>query len=127
MSYGDISDSVFCVGMACAAHLPAFHYTRRFHDKTEEVSRRPDLWEVDVYSFPQTWASTALGFGGLGGQSFTTAQTTVVIHGHNAAVYFSTRLAYVVENFRSSLMEDIGSQNMAECGKQSKYRTDAQS
>jgi len=84
MSYGDISDSVFCVGMACAAHLPAFHYTRRFHDETEEVSRRPDLWEVDVYSFPQTWASTALGFGGplgfggIGGASIKTAQTLLV-------------------------------------------------
>ena len=34
-----------------------------------------------MYVFPQTWASTALGFdehGGLGGQAFTSTYTTVV-------------------------------------------------
>jgi len=120
----DIADSVFCAGMACAADLPAVKYTRRLpgEEKSEEAERRPELWETAVYSFPQSWESTALGFGGIGGSSITTAQTTVVIHNCSAAIYFSTRLAYVVRDFTHVLMEDIGKCNMARCGKQGKYR-----
>lgn len=54
------------------------------------------------YSFPQTWGSTALGFGGIGGAAMTTAQTVVVFtYGApigKAAVYFGGRFAYLVEN-----------------------------
>lgn len=31
------------------------------------------------HSFPETWGSTSLGFGGMGAQMITTAQTHVVI------------------------------------------------
>lgn len=52
------------------------------------------------YSFPQTWGSTALGFGGIGGAAMTTAQTVVVMdHGApvgSAAVFFGGRLAYKI-------------------------------
>lgn len=46
------------------------------------------------YAFPQTWGSTALGFGGIGGQAMTTAQTYVVITYGTVYVYFGSRFAY---------------------------------
>lgn len=66
--------------------------------ETYFVKRRPYFYDVEIYSFPQTWSSTALGFGGIGGQAITSAQTTVVICGNEACVYFGGRFAYKVEN-----------------------------
>lgn len=64
-----------------------------------EKTRRPREDECEVYVFSQTWSSTALGYGGVGGQAITQAYTVVVVSemtGH-AAVYFgSGRLAYLV-------------------------------
>ena len=53
------------------------------------------------YAFPQTWSSTALGFGGIGGCAMTCAETVVVMT-HNgpvgsAAVFFGGRFAYTVK------------------------------
>ena len=40
----------------------------------EEYNRRPHAHELIVEAmFPQTWSDTSLGFGGVGGQAFTTA------------------------------------------------------
>lgn len=49
--------------------------------------------------FPQMWSSTALGFGGMGGASITTADTVIVFgeHRSNACVYFGGRFAYLVK------------------------------
>ncbi len=56
----------------------------------------PDVHVDDlaVYAWPQTWSSTALGFGGMGGQALTVAPTTVVVHENTAFVYFAGRPAY---------------------------------
>lgn len=103
-----------------AAHvaLPDFHYLardfdawRRMHPKLaeearrnntipeKEVVRRPRPDECEVYAmFAQTWGSTALGFGGIGGAAMTPAYT-VVIAGPNGqfAVYWAGRLAYTID------------------------------
>jgi hypothetical protein len=121
----DISDSVFCAGMACAKDLPDISYIKNAYgkDKTPiEAFRRPEIYEIEVYSFPQCWGSTALGFGGIGGQAMSSAQTTVVISGYSAAIYFGKGLAYVIPKFNSAMMADIASQNIAACGKQGKYK-----
>ena len=61
-------------------------------------------------TFPQTWGSTALGFGGIGGQAMTTAYTSVFYdqNRHYAVVFFDSKLAYVVaeptEKFWADLM-----------------------
>jgi hypothetical protein len=86
-------------------------------------SRRPYEQEVEVYHFPQTWSSTALGFGGVGGQAFTTAYTTVVIHVRDAAVYFNGGYAYLIADFNEHLMEDIRDQNVAARGHSGKYKS----
>jgi len=134
MDHGDISDSLFCLGMACAADLPAIIYKRKVKPKDydplkskwsdlpeEDAERRPASHEVEVYSFPQTWGSTALGFGGIGGAAMTTAQTTVCVHHRSAAVYFSRRLAYKVSNINATFMADVHGHNMASCGQAGKY------
>lgn len=59
--------------------------------------RRPGEEEVDVVMFPQTWGSTALGYGGIGGAAVTTAYTVVVQSQGVACVYFGgDHLAYTV-------------------------------
>lgn len=58
-------------------------------------------WSVfDIYNHPQTWGSTAGGWGGMGGAAMTTYQTTCI---HNKrfgiiAVFWEGRLAYVVKD-----------------------------
>ena len=49
-------------------------------------------WNLQWWAFPETWPSTSLGFGGMGGQALTTAQTVVVCDGiGRAAVYWGGR------------------------------------
>lgn len=65
---------------------------------TKSVLMRPTDREVDVLMFPQSWGSTALGYGGIGGAAVTPAYT-VVVRAHSChCVYFgsSGRLAYRV-------------------------------
>lgn len=121
----DVADSLFCVGAACAKDLPDISYIRNaYGDKSKPpqmATRRPNPYDVEVYSFPQGWGSTALGFGGVGCQAMTSAQTTVVVDGHSAAVYFGKGLAYVIPKFNSAMMADISNHSMEACGQQGKY------
>ena len=61
-------------------------------------------YALEWFAFPQTWGSTALGFGGPGGQMITSAQTVVVIDHYGpdgktprAVVYFGGEFAYEAE------------------------------
>lgn len=56
--------------------------------------RAPDSHDLVWYAWPQVWSSTALGFGGVGGQMMTSAQTFVVLTDALAYVYFGGRFAY---------------------------------
>lgn len=70
---------------------------------------RPMDSECSVYCFPQTWGSTALGFGGIGGAAMTTAYTVVVIGPQqDACVYFNGRLAYHVKVPNDTFAFDLG-------------------
>lgn len=62
------------------------------------VQRRPMPEECKVYAmFAETWGSTALGFGGLGGAAMTPAYTVVIEGpGGEYAVYWHGRFAYLV-------------------------------
>lgn len=61
-------------------------------------SRRPSYEEVTVVGmFAQDWASTALGFGGVGGQAASQAYSIVLeSHDGTRAVYFNAGLAYII-------------------------------
>lgn len=71
------------------------------------VVRRPDVWNCEVYAmFAQTWSSTALGFGGLGGQAMTPAYTVVVVGpDRHLAVYWAGRFAYLIDPHKQTDMQ----------------------
>lgn len=81
--------------------------------------------EVGVYSFPQIWGSTALGFGGFGGQVITRAQTTVVVFNDGVykvgTVFFNGDLAYSIDDFNDLFENDLHDFNMVSCDYQYKY------
>ena len=93
-----------------------------------EKSRKHSFYDLTVHSmFPQTWSSTALGFGGIGGQAFTSAYVCVIESNlvGQYAVYFGGRLAYVIERPNEKFVEDIARQRMvdAKLGKEFYERT----
>jgi len=93
-----------------------------------EKSRKHSFYDLTVYNmFPQTWSSTALGFGGIGGQAITSAYVCIIesnlVGGY--AVYFGGRLAYVINRPNEKFIEDIERHRMvdANLGKVTYERT----
>lgn len=81
--------------------------------------RRPTDYDIGVVAmFPQTWGSTALGFGGVGGQAITTAYTIVLENGLDGqhAVYFGGRFAYKVKRPNALFWEHVGDLRLAAVG-----------
>lgn len=85
--------------------------------------RRPSSHDdLDVYAFPQTWGSTALGHGGIGGAAISSALTVVVgMKRYYYCVYFGGRLAYKVFNPSPNFFEDLHKFNMKRKGEHSQY------
>lgn len=82
-----------------------------------EKTRKHTFYDLTVYSmFTQTWGSTALGFGGIGGQAITSAYVCVIESNllGQFAVYFGGRLAYVIERPNTKFFEDIANQRMVD-------------
>ena len=104
------------------------HFRDTGEEKYTKMTRRPTAQDFEVYAmFPQTWGSTALGFGGIGGSAMTTAYT-VVLHSnyyHEFLVYFGGTFAYKV-NGRSKNFEkfrdDINQQNLSDQRSSGKYQ-----
>jgi hypothetical protein len=93
-----------------------------------EKTRKHSMYDLTVYSmFVQTWGSTALGFGGIGGQAITSAYVCVIESNlvGQFAVYFGGRLAYIIERANSKFTEDVFNQRMvdARLGKVTYERT----
>ena len=104
----------------------------------EQVScvRNPDYLDTQVYVFRQTWANTATGFdlhGGVSGQAFTNAYTTVVQidfdtenrdpevgvkRNYFFAVFFGDALAYCGFNPNRSFYLDVSNFDMTSQRKQ---------
>lgn len=81
----------------------------------------------ELHIFPQTWGSTALGFGGIGGQAMTEAMTYVLlsrVDGEDCIVYFAGRFAYKVP-YSPEFMDDLLRQCMEPVYKSGKYITAA--
>lgn len=90
----------------------------------EFKDQRPYSGNVETFIFPQTWSSTALGFGGVGGQAFTAAYTVVVTGPQgDACVYFGGRFAYRVPRLSQVFMEDLRSHSMVSRMEMGKYDT----
>lgn len=116
-----IRSLAFALSRALDHDLPDHEHKRR----DGSVSKfRPHEDLVEVYHFPQTWSDTSIGFGGVGGQAFTRAYTTVVIDNETryACVYFAGRLAYKVEHVKQVFGEDLRNHSMAGVEKSGRYR-----
>lgn len=90
-------------------------YRKGNKDATITKSRRHVDYDMEVVAmFPQTWGSTALGFGGIGGQAITTAYT-IVIYSEligQYCVYFGGRIAYRIDAPNDQFFQDVGQQQM---------------
>lgn len=97
-----------------------------------DLQSRPDVIEVErpnrasdnqVYAmFEQSWGSTALGFGGIGGAAISSAYTIIIWNGlSDYVVYFNGRPAYRVNDPNRKFFEDIAARNMVEVRKAKIY------
>lgn len=84
-----------------------------------EDARRISSDDFVLHIFPQAWGSTTLGFGGMGGQTITEANTYILEPAAANApdyktchVYFAGRYAYSVP-YGTQFCVDLVSQNMA--------------
>lgn len=108
-------------------YLPDIKYIHQsYQDRKDgkegiEKERRPFEDEIKCYHFPQTWGSTALGFGGMGGAAMTTAYTTVVILNSHAAVFFNGGWAYTVPTSKL-FWEDLFHQRVVAVHHSNKYQ-----
>lgn len=79
--------------------------------------------DFELYDFTQVWGSTALGFGGIGGQAMTAARTYVFVPAscdENCFVYFGSKYAYDVP-YSNEIMIDISKQNIESVYRKGKY------
>ena len=60
-------------------------YRFNYKDYPQE---HPTVNDFDIYIFQQIWGSTALGFGGIGGQAMTSAYTYVFIPVNSSSCAF---------------------------------------
>lgn len=91
----------------------------------EDLACRVDdalIQDCYVIDFDQTWGSTALGFGGYGGQMMTTARTYIIIFKTRAYVYFGGRFAYKVPYpFNKEFENDLARHSLASAVVSVKY------
>lgn len=90
-------------------------------DYSEE---KPTIDDFELYTFNQTWGSTALGFSGIGGDMITQARTYVFVPitcNHKCIVYFGGRFAYTA-NYCEKFREDLRNQNMVAVYRAGRYR-----
>lgn len=115
-----------CVGHAVYEGFPEFEYQDRDWSKGYQKGVEPEYitkkrkhqdYEVGVYAmFTQTWSSTALGFGGVGGQAITDSYTVVIesLRISGFCVYFGGRFAYKIDKPNDQFWKDIAEHNLSE-------------
>lgn len=102
-------------------------YRKTKQDVRIPARRRPTTRDFGVYAmFPQTWGSTALGHGGMGGAAVTDAYT-IVLECHatqELLVYFGGNFCYKVSRRSKNLdtfMEDCKNRCLASNDNSIKY------
>jgi hypothetical protein len=93
------------------------HFRKTKEDTRIKKQAKHRAYDLVVYAmFPQTWSSTALGFGGVGGQAITPAYTVIIESAHmmGYCVYFGGRFAYRIEKPNDLFFGDIINQRMRE-------------
>ena len=90
----------------------------------EDMRRMDPEKEFDIYMFEQTWGSTTLGFGGMGGQAIT-GETTFVLIPYDrevAYVFFGANFAYKIDGYNDLFKEDLRKHRMVSVRESGKYR-----
>jgi hypothetical protein len=108
-------------------------YQKFTEEQRQRISKMVYSYDEDIIveaMFTQVWSSTALGFGGLGGQSMSKAYTIVLSNSRSEEfyywlVYFGDRLAYKVnvrdkENY-SKIIECIANRKFPSCAEAKIY------
>lgn len=137
MNYAEhpITDLADCVAHAQYEGFSSIEYENRnwevYRETGEDVRikslRRPTTRDFGVYAmFPQTWGSTALGHGGMGGAAMTTAYTVVLecYHTQEFLVYFGGQYCYTVNRRSANIdvfVEDCKNHNLASKRQSSRY------
>ena len=135
MNYADnpITTLADCIAHAQYEGFSNIEYEQRDYradalNATTHAVRRPTARDFTVYAmYPQTWGSTALGHGGIGGSSMSTAYTVVLecMDTQEYLVYFGGQWCYTVsrrsDNF-TKFKEDIMNQCLASKHKSGVYR-----
>jgi hypothetical protein len=82
----------------------------------ENKTRRPYGSEVEFILFQQLWGSTALGYGGIGGQAMTYAYTVIAIKDMVMVVYFGDggHLAYKLDTVKMTPQQNTELENALE-------------
>ena len=119
-SYHAVNDLHMVMAHAVYEGFPEYEYESRDFNNPNRGARvvkktRHTEYNLTVKAmFPQVWSSTALGFGGIGGQAITTAYTTVVESDIDASccVYFGGQFAYRIERPNEQFFEDLLKQQM---------------
>ena len=99
--------------------------TRQLLQIQEDMYQLEPVQDFEIYMFEQSWGSTALGFGGVGGSKVTTETTFVLIpkYYNYAYVYFGSRFAYKVEKINETFKEDLKKHNMASVMQSGRYKS----
>ena len=121
-----LGTEVFCKG---GINLLLMDVVKDWANIIEDIACRVDgvlILDCDVIDFDQTWGSTALGFGGCGGQMMTTARTYIIMFKTCAYVYLGGRFAYKVPiPFNKEFRDDLAKHSLAPIVASAKYwRTD---
>lgn len=85
---------------------------------------KPSVNDFELHTFDQIWGSTALGFGGIGGQAMTAARTYVFVPiscNQKCFVYFAGRFAYFAD-YTSAFQKDLFACQMASVTQSGKYK-----
>ena len=146
MNYAEnpITDLANCIAHAQYVGFSDIEYERMDYDavrnaRTDEEKRasmsatvralrRPTIRNFGVYAmFPQTWGSTALGHGGMGGAAMTTAYTIVLecYHTQEFLIYFGSEMCYKVDRRSRNLevfVEDCRNHCLASKRDSEKYQ-----
>lgn len=102
------------------------HYRKTKEDRRIKKTRKHTAHDISVYAmFQQTWGSTALGFGGIGGQAITPAYTVIVESNYTGeyCVYFGGRFAYRIKKPSQRFREDVVKMNMVPFGEEHTYES----
>ena len=119
-SYHAVNDLHMVMAHAVYEGFPEYEYeSRDFNnpDRDARVVKKTRHTEYNLtvkVMFPQVWSSTAMGFGGIGGQAITTAYTIVVESDIDTSccVYFGGQFAYRIERPNEQFFEDLMNQQM---------------